>query len=226
MPTRMGPPTVSGRWALVPTRELDLTRRAHARTEAFLERHGVLTRGALDTERTTGGFSAIYKVLRGMEDTGQVVRGYVIDGLGAAQFAARGAVDQLRSMAATAPREGALVLAATDPAQPYGAALSWPEPVGETRHLPARKAGALVVLVDGRVVLYLERGGRSLLSFSEERPGLTAAASALAEQVHSGRIGPIAIRRADGDEVLASSLADVLRAAGFRTTPQGLRLRG
>ena len=95
---RTGPPTVAGRWSLAAAREPDPTRRAHARAEAFLERHGVLTRGALDTERVTGGFSGVYKVLRAMEESGQVVRGYVVEGLGAAQFAARGAVDRLRAL--------------------------------------------------------------------------------------------------------------------------------
>ncbi|HEV7688809.1 MAG TPA: DEAD/DEAH box helicase, partial [Acidimicrobiia bacterium] len=142
MPSRTGPPTVSGRWSLVPAREADLTRRAHARAEVFLERHGVLTRGALDTERVSGGFSGVYRVLRAMEDSGQVVRGYVVEGLGAAQFAARGAVDRLRALSRPGETSlDSLVLAAADPAQPYGAALPWPEPVGDGKHRPARKAG-------------------------------------------------------------------------------------
>ena len=228
MPSRTGPPTVAGRWALVPERAADPTRRALARTEAFLERHGVLTRGALETERVTGGFSGIYKVLRGMEDSGQVVRGYVVEGLGAAQFAARGAVDQLRSLSDTkAPRErtGAVVLAATDPAQPYGAALPWPAVLGDTRHRPARKAGALAVLVDGAPVLYVERGGRSLLSFTGDGQALRAAAHALSGAVREGWLGQLAVQRADGEQALTSELAVVLREAGFRATPKGLRLR-
>ncbi|OZM74459.1 ATP-dependent helicase [Amycolatopsis antarctica] len=228
MPSRTGPPTVAGRWALVQPRAADPTRRALARTEAFLERHGVLTRGALETERVTGGFSGVYKVLRGMEDSGQVVRGYVVEGLGAAQFAARGAVDQLRALADSgAPRDrtGAVVLAATDPAQPYGAALSWPAALGDTKHRPARKAGALAVLVDGVPVLYVERGGRSLLSFTEDADTLRAAAHALTGAVRDGWLGQLAVQRADGEQALTSELAVVLREAGFRATPKGLRLR-
>ena len=228
MPSRTGPPTVAGRWALTPPREVDPTRRAHARTEAFLERHGVLTRGALETERVTGGFSAIYKVLRGMEDSGQVIRGYVVEGLGAAQFAARGAVDRLRAFSdPTGSRRAldAIVLAATDPAQPYGAALPWPAPAGDTKHRPARKAGALVVLVDGIPVLYVERGGRSLLSFTDEEPALRAAANALSQAVREGWLGQLSVQRADGEHALTSALAAVLRDAGFRATPKGLRLR-
>ncbi|MDT8914294.1 ATP-dependent helicase [Amycolatopsis sp. PS_44_ISF1] len=231
MPSRSGPPTVAGRWALTPPRETDPTRRAHARTEAFLERHGVLTRGALDTERVTGGFSGIYKVLRGMEDAGQVVRGYVVEGLGAAQFAAKGAVDRLRAV--SGPQAGlsggrsgtAVVLAAADPAQPYGAALSWPAATGDPKHRPARKSGALAVLVDGVPALYVERGGKSLLSFTEERPALQQAAAALSTAVREGWLGQLAVQRADGEHALTSELAEILQEAGFRATPKGLRLR-
>ncbi|HEX3786818.1 MAG TPA: ATP-dependent helicase [Pseudonocardiaceae bacterium] len=227
MPSRTGPPTVAGRWSLAPVRELDTTRRAHARAEAFLERHGVLTRGALDTERVTGGFSALYRVLRAMEESGQVVRGYVVEGLGAAQFAAKGAVDRLRAMSRPDQDRGpsVVVLAAADPAQAYGAALSWPAAVGEGKHRPGRKAGALAVLVDGVVALYVERGGKSLLSFTEDEDVLRAAAGGLARAVHDGWLGGLAVQRADGDVVLTSRLGEVLREAGFRATPKGLRLR-
>jgi ATP-dependent Lhr-like helicase len=231
MPSRAGPPTAAGRWALAPAREPDPTRRAHARVEAFLERHGVLTRGALDTERVSGGFAPVYKVLRAMEESGRCRRGYVIEGLGAAQFAVPGAIDRLRvlSRPVDAPTDegelAAVVLAAADPAQPYGAALRWPDPVGVTKHRPARKAGALAVLVDGVPALYVERGGRSLLSFTEDERALRAAAEGLARAVHDGWLGSLAVERADGEGALGSRLADVLREAGFRVTPKGLRLR-
>jgi ATP-dependent Lhr-like helicase len=229
MPSRTGPPTVAGRWSLVVPREQDPTRRAHARAEAFLERHGVLTRGALDTERVTGGFSGVYKVLRAMEESGQIVRGYVVEGLGASQFAARGAVDRLRALSRSdntpATDTQATVLAAADPAQPYGAALPWPTPVGEGKHRPARKAGALAVLVDGVPALYVERGGRSLLSFTEDGTTLRSAAEGLSKAVKEGWLGQLAVQRADGEVALTSNLADVLREAGFRATPKGLRLR-
>ena len=223
------------------------TRRAHARAEAFLERHGVLTRGALATERVTGGFAGIYRVLRAMEDSGRARRGYVVEGLGAAQFAVPGAIDRLRALSRPdgAPdrrqrswqlggRSGGVgegtalsrvVLAAADPAQPYGAALPWPATIGDTKHRPGRKAGALVVLVEGAPALYVERGGRSLLSFTTERTELVAAAHALAGAVHEGWLGTLAVERADGVGSLGSELADVLTEAGFRVTPKGLRLR-
>jgi ATP-dependent helicase Lhr and Lhr-like helicase len=263
LPARGGPPSVGGRWALAPVREPDPTRRAHARAEALLERHGVLTRGALGTERVTGGFAGVYRVLRAMEDSGRARRGYVVEGLGAAQFAVPGAIDRLRALsrpdgaptgdAALADAGGPLesessvldamarravapgaaestgltrvVLAAADPAQPYGAALGWPASVGDTKHRPGRKAGALVVLVEGAPVLYVERGGRSLLSFSTDRAELTAAAQALAGAVHEGWLGTLAVERADGVGWLGSELAEVLTEAGFRVTPKGLRLR-
>ena len=230
MPSRTGPPTAAGRWSLAVRPAEDPTRRAHARAEAFLERHGVLTRGALDTERVTGGFSGVYKVLRAMEESGQVIRGYVVEGLGAAQFAARGAVDRLRALSRPPGQpaqsdQDAVVLAAADPAQPYGAALAWPDPLGEGKHRPARKAGALAVLVDGTPALYVERGGKSLLSFTDDDPTLRTAANALSRAVRDGWLGQLAVQRADGEVALTSHLATVLQEAGFRATPKGLRLR-
>ncbi|MGH3906688.1 MAG: ATP-dependent helicase [Pseudonocardiaceae bacterium] len=226
MPSRSGPPTAAGRWSQAPTLESDPTRRAHARAEAFLERHGVLTGGALDAERVAGGFAGVYKVLRAMEESGRCRRGYVIEGLGAAQFAVPGAIDRLRAIGQHSDDNGsAVVLAAADPAQPYGAALAWPSSVGDSRHRPGRKAGALTVLVNGSVALYVERGGRSLLSFTEDTGTLRAAVGALADAVQQGWLGSLSVQRADGAAALGSGLAELLRDAGFRATPRGLRLR-
>ena len=161
-----------------------------------------------------------------MEESGRCRRGYVIEGLGAAQFAVPGAIDRLRAVGQ--PADGitaTVVLAATDPAQPYGAALPWPSTIGEVRHRPGRKAGALAVLVDGAVVLYVERGGRSLLSFTEDTCRLRAAVSGLAGAVAQGWLGSLSVERADGEAALGSALAELLRDAGFRATPRGLRLR-
>ncbi|MBB5156246.1 ATP-dependent helicase [Saccharopolyspora phatthalungensis] len=225
MPSRSGPPAVSGRWSLAPRLSGDPTRRAHARAEAFLERHGVLTRGALDIERVTGGFSAVYKVLRAMEESGRCRRGYVIEGLGAAQFAVPGAIDRLRALSRDDGDDDAVVLAAADPAQPYGGALEWPAVMGETRHRPGRKAGALVVLVSGEAVFYVERGGKSLLSFTDDEAALRRAAAGLARVVRDGWLDQLAVQRADGEGAWGSHLANVLTEAGFRATPKGLRLR-
>jgi ATP-dependent Lhr-like helicase len=240
LPSRTGPPTMAGRWSRLPEREADPTRRAAALAEVLLERHGVVTRGAVVAEGVTGGFAAVYPVLAALEERGAARRGYFVEGLGAAQFAVPGAVDRLRADLGEAdagrpsrrrPGGGALVLAATDPANPYGAALPWPERVIDTTdspsgHRPGRKAGALVVTVGGDLVLYVERGGRTLLSFADEPEALAAAAKALADAVHVGALGALSVERADGEPVNTSPLREALTAAGFRATPRGLRLRG
>jgi ATP-dependent Lhr-like helicase len=229
MPTRTGPPTVAGRWSLLPDRETDPTRRAQAAADALLDRHGVLTRGAVVAERTPGGFAAAYRMLAAFEEAGRCRRGYFVEGLGAAQFAIPGAVDRLRTIR---PDEGrrpgqALVLAATDPANPYGAALPWPDRPEDVAsgHKPGRKAGALVVLVDGALVLYVERGGKSLLTWPSDDGVLQPAVDALALAVREGALGKLTVERADGASVLTSPLGQALAAAGFHATPRGLRLR-
>ena len=214
--------------------------RAHALALTLLDRHGVLTRGAVAAERIAGGFAAVYPVLRAMEEAGQCRRGYFVEGLGGAQFALPGAVDRMRALADPARAsmgrpsgsghspERALVLAAADPAQPYGAALAWPERPGETAssHRPGRKAGALVVLVDGSLVLYVERGGRTLLSWTDDPEQLATSANALAAAVRDGALGRLTVERADGERAGGDSpLTQALEAAGFRPTPRGLRLR-
>ena len=235
LPSRTGPPTAAGRWSLLPAREIDPTVRAHARAEVLLERHGVLTRGAVVAEGAPGGFAAAYRVLTGFEEAGRVRRGYFVEGLGAAQFGTTGAVDRLRA-GARPPGDAAddsarrtVVLAAADPANPCGAALPWPARPQEsaTGHKPGRKAGALVVLVDGELVLYVERGGRSLLSWTERPAALQAAADALALAVREGALGKLTVERADGEAMLAAEhpLAAALESAGFRATPRGLRIR-
>lgn len=220
MPGRTGPPTVAGRWSRLPDRDPDPTRRMHALAEALLERHGVVTRGAVMAERAPGGFAAVYTVLKAFEEAGRVRRGYFVEGLGAAQFAAPGAVDRMRAQRDEAR---AVVLAASDPANPYGAALAWP--VQEGGHRPGRKAGALVVLVDGALVLYVERGGKTLLSFPDRADLLSPAVDALALAVREGALGTLTVEKADGESTLTSPLAEALAAAGFRPTPRGLRLQ-
>ncbi|MFN8076940.1 MAG: ATP-dependent helicase [Kineosporiaceae bacterium] len=230
MPTRAGPPVVAGRWSLVPARDQDPTVRGHAAAELLLERYGVVTRGGVEAEGLPGGFGSVYRVLSAMEEAGRVRRGYFVEGLGASQFATVGAVDRLRAVGKESSGS-ALVLAATDPANPFGAALPWPERPGEDGasrgHRPGRKAGAVVVLDDGRLVLYVERGGRTFLSWSEDPELLRGAAAALAQAVRAGVIGRLSVERADGEGLLGSGhpLADALAAAGFHVTPRGLRLR-
>jgi ATP-dependent Lhr-like helicase len=228
VPSRAGgPPNTAGRWSATPERSSDQTRRLHATAEALLDRHGIVTRGAVAAEHIFGGFAAIYPVLKAFEDTGKCRRGYFVEGLGGAQFALPGAVDRMRARTTTARRAMAdsvcVVMAATDPANPYGAALGWPDHDGN--HRPGRKAGALVVLVDGDLCLYVERGGKSLLSWSEDPATIAPAADALALAVREGLLGRLAVERADGSSVVNTPLGAALETAGFHPTPRGLRLR-
>ncbi len=230
---RTAPADVAGRWFLLPEREADPTKRAHAVAESLLERHGVVTRGAVVSERTPGGFAASYKVLSAFEETGRCRRGYFVEGLGAAQFGTSGAIDRLRTHLHTQPFPGdrpekptALALAATDPANPFGAALPWP--AQESGHRPGRKAGAIVVLVDGTLALYVERGGKTLLTFSDDEELVANGIEALGRVVREGALGRLVVEKADGVSILGQD-SDVLRrameSAGFIATPRGLRLR-
>jgi len=253
--TQAGPPTVGGRWSLIATPASDPTIRAKHLAELLLERHGVVTRGAVVSEGVRGGFALAYKVLSGFEETGRARRGYFVEGLGGAQFATGATVDRLRSFSRdteSAPEpnaEGgdtanslhhepptAYTLAATDPANPYGAALAWPTAststgstsTGSTStgtgHRPGRKAGALVVLVDGALILYVERGGKTVLTFGSSEAQLTAAAASLASTVRT-RLDTMRIEKVDGEFVIGTVLGTALMNAGFGPTPQGLRIR-
>jgi ATP-dependent Lhr-like helicase len=260
---RTGPSTAAGRWALLPPLEADGTVRSYASAELLLDRYGILTRGSVVAEGIAGGFAGVYRVLAAAEESGRVRRGYFVEGLGAAQFATNGAVDRLRAQSRPLPGDlespgaarrqsapSALVLAACDPANPYGAALGWPArvtdlsnpadpqlprpepghrqgPSPSTGHRPGRKAGALVVLVDGALTLYVERGGKTLLSWTDEPKLLQSAADALALAVREGALGKLTVEKADGTSVLVADhpLAIALAGAGFHATPRGLRLR-
>jgi ATP-dependent Lhr-like helicase len=234
-------PTVAGRWSALPTPEPDSTLRAHYQAELLLNRHGVLTKGAVAAEGVPGGFATLYKVLSTFEEAGRCQRGYFVESLGGAQFAVASTVDRLRSYLdgpgsfkdPQRPEYRAVVLAAADPANPYGAALPWPEPGTEGAARPGRKAGALVVLVDGGLAWFLERGGRSLLTFTNDPAAHHAAAVALADLVAARRVASILVERVDGVPALQpqggpSPVAEALTAlleAGFVRTPRGLRLR-
>ncbi|MDQ1202125.1 ATP-dependent Lhr-like helicase [Rhodococcus sp. SORGH_AS303] len=225
LPTRTGPPSAGGRWALLPEAESDPTIRAHATSDILLERYGVVTRGSVMNEGVPGGFGGVYKVLTGFEDSGRARRGYFVDSLGGAQFSTSDVVDRLRSESERPV--GAVALAATDPANPYGAALPWPKsPVdAASGHRPGRKAGALVVMVDGELVLYVERGGKTVLTFTEERDVLVTAASALVSLVTTRSVDKLVIERTDGSDIHGSVFATILTEAGFSATPRGLRIR-
>ncbi|WP_372594703.1 hypothetical protein [Actinotalea sp.] len=240
--TRPDRPDGAGRWSLLPLREQDPTLRAHARAAQLLDRHGVLTRAVARTEGISGQFGPVYRVLAGLEEAGSVRRGYFVEHLGGSQFALPGAVDLLRDCGpqGRSPDAGeeagqpadkdvevsTVVLAATDPANPYGAALAWP--AHGSGHRPGRTAGALVVLVEGRLVLYVERGGRTVLSFTEQSAALRAAATTVARVSRLGTAGRLTLQRLDGAELLdrgtlATAAGAALVEAGFAVTPSGLR---
>lgn len=269
-------PQDSGRFSRVDTllqEPVEATVAALARADLLLDRYGVLTRGCLQVEDSAGGFSQLYRIYSAAEDRALVRRGYFIEGLGAAQFAAPATVDLLRSTAdnlsiPTGPQDfGAsaytpqrtdteqvygtftvTLLAATDPANPYGAALSWPaipsfagEGAGVVKHRPARKAGACVVLVDGAPVLYVERGAKTLLAFTTDPVLLEAAAPALARLVSTGGAEKISVEKVNDVELLGThtlnpsdgeavehpveALRAALQAQGFYATVRGLSLR-
>ncbi|HVF53976.1 MAG TPA: DEAD/DEAH box helicase [Actinomycetota bacterium] len=254
-PRSSGPPSTAGRWSVLATREGNATRRRHAQADQLLSRHGIVTRGSIAPERLVGGFAGVYAVLSAFEDSGSCRRGYFVEGLGASQFALPGAVDRMRAVA-SASDEHTYVLTATDPANPYGAALEWPDR-GDKRssrrsrrgvgadgedsagqppegglpenkvsgHRPARKAGSLVVVQDGHLVLYVEKGGRTLLSYSNDEATLQRAADALALAAREGMLGRLDVHKADGEEIADTPLASALVNAGFRPSSRGLRLR-
>lgn len=280
-------PQDSGRFSRVDTllqEPVEATVAALARADLLLDRYGVLTRGCLQVEDSAGGFSQLYRIYSAAEDRALVRRGYFIEGLGAAQFAAPATVDLLRStvdnLSIPAGPHGfgatqsfgasaytpqltdteqvygtftVTLLAATDPANPYGAALSWPvipsfagEGVGVVKHRPARKAGACVVLVDGAPVLYVERGAKTLLAFTTDPVLLEAAAPALARLVSAGGAEKISVEKVNDVELLSThtlgthtlnpsggeavehpveALRAALQAQGFYATVRGLSLR-
>jgi ATP-dependent Lhr-like helicase len=245
---RRGSGSPPGRWSLTEplfrggAEDPSPTARRRALAELLLERHGILTREQILAERVQGGFAGLYATLCDLETLGVCRRGYFVEGLGGAQFALAGAVERLRSV-----RAEELVLAATDPAQPYGAALPWPcipEREGQSRSVrrPARVPGAHVVLVAGAPVLYVERGGRGLIVLAPlggasahaavgaagagaiaDEP-VRAALNALGEAVRAGRIGRLALERIDGEPAIGSQWETLLAEFGFRSGPRRLEL--
>ena len=230
MPVRSGPPGDRRPLGVLPARDADATRRAHATAEHLLERHGVVTRGAVMQERIVGGFAGVYKVLSAFEDTGRCRRGYFIEGLGAAQFGAAGAIDRLRTF--SEPDESkplALALAATDPANPYGAALPWPANSGDNGHRPGpqgRRAGR----PRRRRADAVRRTRRPHAPDVERRHCAADHRRRRPRRRHptwcarqaDGREG----RRRGAARVAATPPFDRLsNAAGFVSTPKGLRMR-
>ncbi|NDK31209.1 ATP-dependent helicase [Nesterenkonia haasae] len=227
-----------GRWQVVLTSEAPATEVAHARAEILLDRYGVLTRGSVVAEQTPGGFTGVYKVLAAAEEAGRVRRGYFIEHLGAAQFTVSSTIDRLREISEELERSEdpysnrrptPVALAATDPANPFGAALDWPvgptvEGKPATKARPGRKAGAVVVICGGELVLYMERGGRTMLLYTQNHTVREAAAKALVNALIRARSSKLAVERINGEPVLQHPFGDSLKSAGFHSSPSGLRL--
>jgi len=217
---------VQGRWSLTAPLfrdPVDPVTRRRALGELLLERYGILTREQVLAEGLPGGFSAIYSELSQLETLGVARRGYFVEGLGGAQFALPGAVERLRAL--SSDDQPPLMLAAVDPAQPYGATLPWPKRADTESRRPARVAGAYVVLIGGEPVVYLERGGRGLQTLvPADDPRLESALSALVAHVHSGAIKRLALEKVDGQAAMSSRLAPALLALGFQEGPRRLTL--
>ncbi len=217
--TRTGPPEAAGRWSLVVS-SAPSTERAHALALTLLERHGVVTRESVLGEGVPGGFAAVYPVLRAMEEAGKIRRGYFVEGLGAAQFALPGAVDRLRAERTPVDGPTVLVLAAADPANPYGATLAWPR----ARRLQ-RVSGAYLILVDGEPALYLERSRKGLVTLPAFEAVAPHALGALRRITENAPRRELVLDQIDAEPALNSSLRPQLEQAGFAREYLGLTLR-
>ncbi|HZQ15478.1 MAG TPA: DEAD/DEAH box helicase [Gaiellaceae bacterium] len=216
------PSATAGRWSLT-GRLFAAAPEPRALAELLLERQGIVTRDGVRGEGIAGGYGAVYAELRALETLGLCRRGYFVEGLGGAQFALGGAVERLRELRERGEEADALVLAAADPAQPYGAALPWPRRAGSRA---ARVAGALVVLLGGEAVLYVERGGRSLVPLRDPAEDwLRPALEALVAHVRGGGAKRLGVERFDGEPIAGSELLPLLVELGFLAGPRRAVLR-
>jgi len=219
-------PQVQGRWSLTQNlfrADVDPVQRRRTQAELLLERYGIVTREQVLAEGIPGGFSSLYDQLAALETVGVARRGYFVEGLGGAQFALPGAVERLRAQRDD-DEAPPVVLAATDPAQPYGAVLKWPRK-SETTRGAARQAGAYVVLAGAEPVLYVERGGKGLQVLVEaDDPRIAASLEALADGVRRGRVRRLALERLDGEPIVGSAYEEPLIELGFRPGPRKLTL--
>lgn len=231
------PPDVLGRWSLTVEPNDSATARSVAHGEAWLDRYGVVTRGAVVSEDVTGGFALAYRVLSGFEASGKAMRGLIVDGLGAAQFSTPAVIDRLRGLDDSPEVTGwpsgtrepeVFVLPAVDPANPYGAALDWPQ------QGLSRAAGALVVLADGLLIAHLTRGGRSLtvlpqevaLSDTESNEAVTIPliVQALRWAAGENMLGPMIVEKLNGEPAFSHPYLQTFREAGAGITPKGIRI--
>jgi ATP-dependent Lhr-like helicase len=229
---RSAPPSAEGRWTLVPRGTVNTTAWATAWAQQLLARHGVLTREAAASETSSGGFGIVYPVLKALEESGKIRRGYFVAGLGATQFAVPGALDLLRSLRGPLADDAeveVVMLSATDPASPYGAAIKWPPAPGGRG--PTRTVGGSVILVNGALGAYLARGDRMLLTFlPEAEPQRSRTAQAIARALRERSRIPVGedlaprgmlIEEIDGLPPSAHPLAPYLARVGFLSGAMG-----
>jgi ATP-dependent Lhr-like helicase len=234
---RVAPPSAEGRWSLIQDRAdgtVSATEWSTATAQQLLSRYGVLTREVAGAEGIAGGFSAVYDVLKAMEDAGRIRRGYFVAGVGATQFALPAALELMRSFKDPPEDAETTVLAATDPANPYGTMLKWPGAgagEGPASRGPTRSVGSLVVLVNGALAAYLGRGGRQLVVFlPEDEPARSIVGRALAArlarlaQIEDGR-GGLLISEINGVPAADHPLAPFLIESGFYASPMGFQMR-
>ena len=223
---RVAPASTQGRWSLVPGTPANETQRATALAQQLLSRYGVVTREAPALENIHGGFSAVYPVLKAMEDAGRIRRGYFVAGLGATQFASGGAIDLLRALREEPEKPETVMLAATDPANPYGAIVPWPE----TKGMLSRSVGAEVILVNGLLACYISRGEKQFTVFLPEHEPLRSVvareiARVLASLVADGRRRALLVSEINDEPAARSPLAPFLAEAGFVSTAMGMQIR-
>jgi ATP-dependent helicase Lhr and Lhr-like helicase len=223
---------IGGRWSLVRDLvrgEFSSTERAHAWAATLLERHAIVARETAGVEALGGGFGSVYSVLRSMEDAGRIRRGYFVEGLGGLQFAWPGVIDRLRRERDEQPTGTVIALAATDPANPWGWLLPWPDladAAGDAARGARRATGAAVVLLDGRPVLYLDRDGRRLRSFADASDEDVARAVTGLRDIARSRPGrQLSIEQVGAESALRSALAPVLKGVGFVQDYRYLRLK-
>jgi ATP-dependent Lhr-like helicase len=230
---RLVPPSAEGRWAIVPAPAASPTAWATATANQLLTRHGLVARDITAIEQLPGGFSALYPVLRRLEETGRIRRGYFVAGLGAAQFAQPGAIDLLRDAREARDEVVTVTLSATDPANPYGVLIPWPVIVSEDTRGATRSAGARVVIVNGRLAAWISRGDRQvILCLPDDEPERSTVGRALARELveiarraPEGRRGWL-IEEINGKPAAQHPGSQYLLEHGFASTAMGLQLRG
>jgi ATP-dependent helicase Lhr and Lhr-like helicase len=238
---RTTPASAQGRWTLISpsmrTTPAEQTAWSHAIAQQFLHRYGIVTRETVAQENLPGGFSAIYEVLKALEAQGRVRRGYFIAGLGGAQFAQPAAVDLLRSLRSADPEKPELIaLAATDPANPWGSILRWPETEDPNTSL-SRSVGAAVILRNGNLIAYLRRNNPAIQVFlPADEPDRSASARDLAaflfqiaqdllQNPETRHHGGLLIDTIAGQPAYRHFLARSLEEAGFHPSPRGYQVR-